>query len=173
MRSPVTKRWRLLRACVFAGVASQLAALGHVWAGGALPDPALLIVVSVVLGGAVTGLTRRRRTFPEILAALVAAQLAFHVMVEATAHHVDHVDDARMVVFHLVAALGSAWVMTAGESSLFKLFAAVHRVLVGRALRPRVLDQPSWTVKTAEQSNPLRESGVLTSVSRRGPPVAA
>jgi len=49
-------RWRLLRAGVFALVATQLAALGHVVGGGQLPDPAMLLTIGIFLGGSLSGL---------------------------------------------------------------------------------------------------------------------
>ena len=138
MPDPTTTRWRLLRGTVFAVLAGQLAALGHLLGGGALPDPAVLITVTVFLGGAVSSLARRRRTGPQILGMLVLSQVVFHAVFLLTAGHAVHpgrpedsisVGAAQMVAFHLIAALATSWLLTSGEGTLFRLFGALRRVL--------------------------------------------
>ena len=78
-----------------------------------------------------------------------------------------------MLLFHLVAAALTAALLAGGESMLFRLFAALHRVLLAGSdpldgLAAAGLDRGDhrrgrWTL--------LRET-VASAVSRRGPPVS-
>jgi hypothetical protein len=177
---PTTTRWRLIRGTAFAVLAGQLAALGHLLGGGALPDPAVLITVTVFLGGAASSLARRRRTGPQILGLLAASQIVFHAVFLLTAGHGGHagqpavagsVGTAQMIAFHLIAALATSWLLTHGEDTVFRLFAALRRVL---ASGPRILvvpPLPGWTVAVGDGSGAVRlRAGELSLISRRGPP---
>ena len=79
-----------------------------------------------------------------------------------------------MLAFHLFAALAAAALMAGGESTLFRLFAALHRVLVRHRLAQPVLLAPGWTAVITGGSGGVRlRSGELCQVSRRGPPLSA
>lgn len=176
MPTPTSTRWRLFRASVFAVIAAGLAALGHALAGGGLPDPAVLLTVTVFLGGAVSSLASSRRTGPQIFAMLVLSQLVFHVLFEVTATHAQHsggvaVDTGSMLAFHLAAALATSWLLTCGESTLFRLFAALRRVLHPARRALAVPCTPSWTALVAADNASARlRAGELSLISRRGPP---
>ncbi len=177
-----------MRAGLFAVIATLLAALGHLLAGGALPDPVVLVTVTVFLGGSVSGFTGRRSTGPQILAAMLTSQLAFHLafslMATPMAGHgmaghgmasgglpAGTGESAGMVAFHVVAALATSWVMTGGESSLFRLFAALHRVLLDAVRTPPVALSPGWTALVPAAAAGLQLSvAELSAGSRRGPP---
>jgi hypothetical protein len=179
VQAPTSTGWRVFRASVFAVLATQLAALGHVMGGGLLPDPAVLLTIAVFLGGSLSGLATRRRTVTQIFAVLAASQLVFHADFEVTATHAGHgaggpLDTPRMLVFHLFAALAAAALMAGGESTLFRLFAALHRVLVRVRIVQAVVLAPGWTAVITGSSGAVRlRSGVLSQVSRRGPPLSA
>ncbi len=176
MRTPTSRGWRLARAGVFAVAASLLAALGHVLAGGGLPDPAVLITVTVFLGGSLSGFTGGRRTGLQIVAALLASQLAFHLTFSLAAHPTAGEpagvgEPARMIALHVLAAVAVGWLMTAGESTLFRLFAALHRALLSTARRPPVGLAPHWTACVPAGVVGLRASSTeLSAGSWRGPP---
>ena len=163
----------MLRASVFAVVATALTALGHLNGGGHAPDPAILIMLAGLVAASVSGLADRRLSGLQITAMLAASQVCFHLLFEVTAHQSGSVDVARMVSFHLFAAAAAAWVMTVGESALFRLFAALHRLIV--RLRPAAPTRlaPSWTAVLADDSCPGQRRSLATSVTRRGPPVAS
>jgi hypothetical protein len=162
----------MLRASVFAVVATSLAAIGHVNGGGHSPDPAILIVLAMLVAASVSGLADRRLSGLQITAMLAASQVCFHLLFEVTAHQSGSVDVARMVSFHLFAAAASAWVMTVGESALFRLFAALHRLIVRLRAAAPICITPSWTAILADQSCPGQRRSLAASVTRRGPPVA-
>ena len=118
----------------------------------ALPDPAVLITVTLFLGGAVCSLARRRRTGPQILGMLLLSQVVFHAAfrspqtmpgtsVNRSPGHPGTAATAQMLAFHLIAALATAWLLTGGEDTLFRLFAALRRVL---ASGPRILVVPPF-----------------------------
>jgi len=177
VRAPTSPRWRLLRASVFAAVATSLAALGHVNGGGQAPDPAVLIVLAVLVAGTVCGLADRRLSGLQITAMLAASQVCFHLLFEVTAHHsgsvdVGSVDLARMVSFHLFAASASAWVLTVGERALFRIFAALHRMIVRLSPATPIPLAPSWTALLADLSARVLHQALGAAVTRRGPPVA-
>ena len=182
MRAPTSPRWRLLRASVFTAVATSLAALGHVNGGGHTPDPAILIVLAVLVAGTVRGLADRRLSGLQITAMLAASQVCFHLLFEVTAHHtgsvdvgsvdVGSVDVARMVSFHLFAASASAWVLTVGERALFRIFAALHRMIVRLSPATPIPLAPSWTALLADLSARVLHQALGATVTRRGPPVA-
>jgi len=169
----------MLRASVFAVVAVHLAALGHALAGGGLPDPAVLLTVTLFVGAAVASLATQRRTGPQILGMMILSQLAFHAVFEVTATHAGHVaatatvDTGQMLAAHLAAALATSWLLTGGESALFRFWATLSRVLVRR---PRIIvvpALPTWTVLIDDGTGALRLlAGDLSLISRRGPPRA-
>ena len=155
---------------MFAGVATSLAALGHVNGGGHAPDPTILIVVAVLIATTVSGLADRRLSGLQITATLAASQVCFHLLFEVTAHHSGSVDVGRMVTFHLFAAAASAWVMTVGERALFRLFAALHRLIVRLYPSSPVRLAPSWTALLADRPAPRLHQALAACISRRGPP---
>ena len=164
--------WRLFRAAVFAVVASQLAAMGHLLGGGHLPDVTVLITVAVFLGGSLSGLARRRRPGWQIFLGMLASQLAFHTAFEVTAHHDGPMNAARMLVFHLFAAMAASWLMAGGESMLFRLFAALHRVLAPLRRIPAIAFPPNWTaVISGDAAGGRLRVPEVSVVSRRGPPL--
>lgn len=183
MRTPTSKGWRLLRAGIFAVVATQLAALGHLLAGGALPNPAVLLTLTVFLGGSLSGFAGRRRSGPQIFGALLASQLVFHLALTLTAHPMEGHPMAaqaggsggaeRMIAFHIVAAVVASWVMASGESTMFRLFSALHRVLRLAPTKATIDASPAWTALIPTGTVGVRPSAAdLSTASRRGPPPA-
>jgi hypothetical protein len=78
-----------------------------------------------------------------------------------------------MLTFHLVAALAASVVMGCGETMLFRLFAALHRVIVWPVRgRPSIELAPAWTAVITGDPEVVRlRAGDLSVPSRRGPPV--
>ena len=156
---------------MFALVTAYLAALGHVVGGGGLPDFAPLLLAAVLIAGSVSGLARGRRSTGQIFGLMLASQLAFHLLFAVTAHagH-EHLDLVRMAVFHLLAAVGATAVLARGEDTLFRLFAALTRVVL-RTLPPApVVRTRTWTVVNADDERVPATASCPAPVSRRGPP---
>jgi hypothetical protein len=173
--TPTNTRWRFFRAGVFAVLATWLAALGHLLGGGRLPDLSVLFAVTIFLGGSLSGLATKRRSGWQIFIVLAASQLVFHAAFQLTAHsHATEswVPTGQLLVFHLVAALLTSAVMTSGESTLFRLFATLHRALAPARIRSVVWLPPEWTaVITGGAGGGLLDDSVAAVVSRRGPPL--
>jgi len=175
--TPTSTRWRFFRAGVFAVLATWLAALGHSLGGGRLPDLSVLLTVTIFLGGSLSGLATKMRSGGQIFFVLVASQLLFHVAFQLTAHsHATEswVPTGDLLLFHLIAAGLTSALLAGGESTLFRLFAALHRVLAPARIRPVVGLAPEWTaVITDGAGGSLLEDAVAAAVSRRGPPAVA
>ncbi|MET0866252.1 MAG: hypothetical protein ABWZ98_18115 [Nakamurella sp.] len=174
MVTPTSTSWRYFRAGVFAVVATQLAALGHLLGGGQLPDLSILLTVTVFLGGSLSGLAGSRRTSWQLFAALVASQLVFHAAFQLTTH--SHgtgswVPSGPMLVFHLAAAAATAALLAGADSMLFRLFAALHRVLVPVRTALVVELPPRWTAVIVGEAGAEYGCATTSCVSRRGPPV--
>ena len=176
MVTPTGTGWRFFRSGTFAVFATQLAALGHLLGGGQLPDLSILLTVTVFLGGSLTGLAKSRRKGRQIFAAMVASQVVFHAAFQLTVHSdesVSWVPGGRMLLFHLVAAGVTATLLARGESMLFRLFAALHRVLLPARIRPIVGAVPHWTaVITGGAGGELLRDVRAAAASRRGPPIS-
>jgi predicted membrane channel-forming protein YqfA (hemolysin III family) len=175
--TPTSTRWRFFRAGVVAVVATWLAALGHVLGGGQLPDLAVLFTVTIFVGGSLSGLATKRRSGGQIFGVLVVSQLLFHVAFQLTAH--SHAAESwlptgQLLLFHLIAATLTSVLLAGGESTLFRLFAALHRAFAPARIRPVVGLAPQWTaVITGGAGGALLEDAVAAAVSRRGPPAVA
>ncbi len=137
----------------------------------------MLVTVTVFLGGSLSGFARRSRTGPQILGALLASQLAFHLAFSLTAHPMARESGIgggaeRMIAFHVVGAVVASWVMASGESTVFRLFAALHRVLLIAPTAPTVGVFPSWTALIPTGTGGVGPSAAdLSTASRRGPPL--
>lgn len=174
MQAPTTSNWRLLRGGVFALLATQLAAMAHAAGGGELPDLSVLLTVAVFVGGSVAALATRRWTWPWIWTALAASQLVFHLVFLVTAHHPGSIEGGRMLVFHLLCVAVTAWVLSGGESALFRLYRVLRRWILPMRIGTPVHLAPSWTVLIWLGAGlRLGLDGALTGHRRRGPPVYA
>lgn len=137
----------------------------------------MLVTVTVFLGGSLSGFARRSRTGPQILGALLASQLAFHLAFSLTAHPMARESGIgggaeRMIAFHVVGAVVASWVMASGESTVFRLFAALHRVLLIAPTAPTIGVFPSWTALIPTGTGGVGPSAAdLSTASRRGPPL--
>ena len=171
MQAPTTPRWRLLRGATLAAVATELAALGHVVGGGALPDPAVLVTVGVFVGGAAASVATRRRSGLQIFGVLAASQLLFHAAFAATAHHGGPVDAGRMLAFHVLSAVIASWLLAGGDATLFGLFTMLRRTLRTLRTTPAIGLPPGWTAVLVEGQGALRlRTARFARTRRRGPP---
>jgi hypothetical protein len=132
---------RALRVSLLGGGSLLLATAAHLSGGGTLPSPGVLAVAAFVLCLVALVLTRHRVRLPVLLAALVPQQVALHVLFDTAAAAVGGCTTAQaahhamtvltcmpahgmgptgyawpMVVGHLVATLGTAWLLARGEA---------------------------------------------------------
>lgn len=153
---------RALRVALLGGGSLLLATAAHLSGGGTLPAPGVLAVAAFVLGLVAVLLTRHRVRLPLLVAALIPQQVALHVLFDTAAaaaggctpvqaaHHAMSVLSCMpthgmgpmgyawpMFVGHLVATLGTAWLLAIGEAWCWRLVDRVARAAYATpALRP-------------------------------------
>ncbi|MTD15687.1 hypothetical protein GIS00_17270 [Nakamurella sp. YIM 132087] len=162
--------WRVPRAVVFAGSSALLATAGHQAAGGGLPDPAVTVVVGAALVPMAVGLADRRRSALSVTGALLAAQVLFHLLFSASAHHGsgDGWPSGRMVVFHLLAALLTGLVLTAADRAAGRV--GRRRLVLSAGVAAGPIAILSWFVRTTAVPGPALARLVSGPAVRRGPP---
>lgn len=172
--APVSGRWRGVRGGVVATTAALLAAAGHTLGGGAPPDLALLLPAAAGVGVVASGFARRRLTFPTLLALLSAAQIACHALFTLSAHpSAVTLSLQTMVVFHLVAAVVTALVLTGAEGALYAVLAPARITRLLITARPAGLGHGvSWTAILPEGQITVRPAPARSPAPRRGPPIA-
>jgi hypothetical protein len=153
---------RAARVALLGGGSLLLATAAHLAGGGTLPGPGVLAVAGFALGLVAVLLTRRRIRLPVVLVALVPQQVLLHVLFDTAAaaaggcspvqaaHHAMAVLTCMpahgmgpmgyawpMFVGHVVATLGTAWLLAQGEASCWRLAARVAQAAyVVPAARP-------------------------------------
>ena len=161
-----------LRGVTLTLLVALLTAIGHVAAGGGLPDLSLLVVLLPLLGGAFVALAERARSFPATLGVLATGQLVIHAALSAL--HPMAADGTRpMLVLHVLITLVTAVAVRYADAAVLAVAAALRRV-VPRKLTPPPADRPLPTRPVPPLDLPARRARLLTvAVLRRGPPVWA
>ena len=152
MPGPTSRFWLTCRSASFALVTAYVSGLGHLLGGGSLPPIGTLLFAAAVVG----------------------AQLAFHLLFSLDAHDMAPLDLPRMLAFHVVAAVLCALILAHGDRALFRLFAALHRVVDRALATPATL--PSWPRPPAAAADPFARPAArhhCTTAPRRGPPQLA
>lgn len=179
---PTSPRWRAVRGGTFAAVAALLAMMGHAVGGGDIPDPSVVLLPAVALGFVMTSAgdrsprpVHRPRPVGLVFGVLAAGQLAFHLLFSVTAHTGagmggEPLDLTRMIVFHLVAAAGTALVVARGEAALFRLFEAVRKVATPPPVAARIDPWMPWTAVILDVYAAGPGGWLPDSAPRRGPP---
>ena len=159
---PLRGAGRASRVALLGGGSLLLATAAHLSGGGTLPSPGVLAVAAFVLGLVAVLLTRRRVRLPVLVAALVPQQVGLHVLFDTAAaaaggctpvqaaHHAMTMLTCMpvhgmgpmgyawpMFVGHLVATLGTAWLLARGEAWCWRLVDRIaHAAYATPALRP-------------------------------------
>jgi hypothetical protein len=169
----------MLRAAVLAALSALLAAVGHVAGGGAVPDLAILAVLSPLLAGVFVTVAERCRGMAGTLATLGAGQFALHqlMVLMHPAHHVEHgvaVPSATLMLgMHAAGTLVTAVLVRHADRAVTGLVAALRRI-VRRRSTPPPADRPLPTLAVPGPAVPSRLALVLSAADvRRGPPVAS
>jgi hypothetical protein len=164
---------RLLRGLALAGLSTLLVGVGHVLAGGAVPDLGLLVVLFPLLTAAVVGLAERCRTLWATVATLAAGQYALHVLLGLLHTHAPvgaGPGGRTMLALHAVATLLVAALLRNADRGLAAVAAAVRRVLPRRPFVPPA-DGPLPSLRVVGPARPLLRSVVAATPVHRGPPV--
>jgi hypothetical protein len=164
---------RLLRGLALAGLSTLLVGVGHLLAGGAVPDLGLLAVLFPLLTGAVVGLAERCRNLWATVATLGAGQYALHVLLDLLHTHAPVAPGpggATMLALHAVATLLVAALLRNADRGLAAVAAAVRRVLPRRPFVPPA-DGPLPSLRPTRAAWPLPRTVLAALPVRRGPPV--
>jgi hypothetical protein len=159
-----------LRGVTLTLLVALLTAVGHVAAGGELPDLSLLVILLPLLAGAFVALAERARSFPATVAVLAAGQLVLHLTLAAL--HPMAADGSRpMLLLHVLVTLVTAVAVRYADAAVLAVAAALRRVVL-RRLPPPPADRPLPTRPVPPLDLPARRARLLTVADvRRGPPV--
>jgi hypothetical protein len=162
---------RLLRGMVTAGLSTLLIAVGHVLAGGAVPDLTVLVVLFPLLTAALVGVADHRRSTTATIVTLGAGQLALHVLLGLLHPHAHTAaEPVAMVAAHAAATLVVAVFLRHADQALATAGAALRRVLPRRPFVPPA-DGPLRPLRVAGPARALRSLTLVAVPARRGPPV--
>ena len=162
-----------LRGVVTAALSTLLIAVGHVLAGGSVPDLAVLIVLFPLLTGAVVGVADRCRSASATIATLAGGQYALHVLL-AVLHPHPPADAApsglTMFALHAVATLVVTVLLGYADRAVAAVGSALRRVLPRRPFFPPA-DGPLRSLRVAAVALVPRQLALAAVPTRRGPPV--
>jgi hypothetical protein len=168
-----TARGPRLRGVVTAALSTLLIAVGHVLAGGSVPDLAVLVVLFPLLTGAVVGVADRCRSTSATIATLAGGQYALHVLL-AVLHPHPPVDAApsglTMFALHAVATLVVTVLLGHADRAVAAVGSALRRVLPRRPFVPPA-DGPLRPLRVAAVALVPRQLALAAVPTRRGPPV--
>lgn len=176
--TPTKGALRVLRGALLALTSASLSVAAHTAAGGAIPEPGITTVITLLMVGAGVAFADRRRGSRDIVGAVGFNQVALHVFLQVTGSH-EYVhstaqmpfDPLAMTVGHAVVAVLTALVLTGAESALFVIAKVLGLILPRKcATRPartpfRARPLPAATVRVWGEVLYQRIH------SRRGPPV--
>ncbi|WP_147200885.1 hypothetical protein [Pseudonocardia asaccharolytica] len=123
-------------------MSTLLTAVGHVAAGGAIPDLTLLVVLFPLLASLMSGLADACRSTLGLLLVLGGGQLFMHEVMHVLAH--PHAADPAtftwpgMLAMHAGATLVTGAMVREADRALLALFAALLRRLPRRLVPPPV-----------------------------------
>jgi hypothetical protein len=158
---------------VLAALCTLVAVVGHARGGGDVPPIPALLVVAGLVGTAFVVLADRRREFSEILFAALVCQPAFHIAFALPVHgHGGTVPiDLPMVTGHVLAALGTASLLSYGEAALWAAYHLLTGVRPPRLEPVPVLPPPAAARYENVELAPIRRRLLARIPPRRGPPV--
>lgn len=147
-----------------------LALGGHLLGGGMMPDLFTVAVVSGLLVWVLAALARKRRSFAQILVAMLLTQATFHLMFEISSHRPAEFASTSMLIFHAIAGVFLAVLLAHGERLLFGFFGALRRLWprVSKTLPP--IADLTWVALVGVSELHLQLAEMRTCSRRRGPP---
>ena len=176
---PLASGWgRVLRGLTLSTACLLVPTTGHTVAGGGFPAAGPFLFGAALLAAACVALADRRLTAGGIAALLLAAQPAFHVLLNLSGHsHGGHAmaSSPGMVAAHLVAAGVLTALLAGGESVLWSLAALSSVVLLQRVGALMRLPESPGHVRPVPRMDDRMAHGYVLSVTRtaprRGPPL--
>ncbi|ONI72767.1 hypothetical protein ALI144C_42945 [Actinosynnema sp. ALI-1.44] len=168
-----------MRGWTLAVSSGALAIAAHGMAGGATPDAALAVLLTMIVAWAGTSVASRVDGLLSVLTALGMAQAAMHLVLNyAVPSHADHhmapapVDPVVMTAAHTVATALTALLLTQADAAM-RVVSTAMRLLLDLAEPPRFPAVASATYALPESPDRIDHirAVLLRRVhSRRGPP---
>lgn len=160
---------RTLRGAALAVTSATLTIAAHGLGGGELSEFIHALPLVVLIAFAAASLADRRTGRISVIAGLGTAQLAQHLLLTWVNHEHNNTLTAQMFVAHLVAATLTGLLLFHAENALFRLFAAVSR-LIPRRLTPLPVTRPVRTFTSTPHVKQAHETRLRRANGRRGPP---
>ncbi|MEQ7123051.1 hypothetical protein ABN034_00900 [Actinopolymorpha sp. B11F2] len=176
---------RVARGGLLAVCCAMLALAGHVIGGGDVPKAHTWVAVAVLTGAGFSVLADRQRSFGQVLAGAVAAQAGFHLAFSLTgpgagdhaqpaaggSHGMGLPTDLAMVGGHLLAAAGTAALVTHGDTVLWSLVELLGLVRMPPLGAPLVVTVPCSPAPSPPDLPRPGASLCARAHPRRGPPL--
>ncbi|SDP77275.1 hypothetical protein SAMN05421507_114105 [Lentzea jiangxiensis] len=160
---------RTLRGAALASTSAALTITAHGLGGGELTEFVHALPLVALIAFAAASLADRRTGKLSVIAGLGTAQLAQHLLLTWVTHEHSNTLTWHMVVAHLVAASLTGLLLFHAENALFRLFAAVTR-LIPRRLTPLPVATPARTFTGTPYVQNAHYLDVVRANRRRGPP---
>ncbi|MET9226960.1 hypothetical protein [Lentzea sp. NPDC003310] len=160
---------RTLRGFALALTSSALTITAHGLGGGEISEFIHALPLVVLIAFAAASLADRRTGKLSIIAGLGTAQLAQHLLLTWVSHEHTGTLTGQMFVAHLVAATLTGILLFHAENALFRLFAAVTR-LIPRRLTPLPVTTPARTFTSTPYVRNAHVLDLQRANRRRGPP---
>ncbi|WP_329788373.1 hypothetical protein V1227_27880 [Lentzea sp. DG1S-22] len=164
-----TNELRTLRGVALASTSAALTITAHGLGGGELTEFVHALPLVALIAFAAASLADRRTGKLSVIAGLGTAQLAQHLLLTWVTHEHNNTLTGQMFVAHLVAATLTGLLLFHAENALFRLFAAVTR-LVPRRLTPLPVATPARTFTSTPYVQNAHYLDVVRANRRRGPP---
>ncbi|MFD5824014.1 hypothetical protein [Lentzea sp. NPDC060358] len=167
-----TSGMRTLRGTALALTSAALTITAHGLGGGELSEFVHAVPLVALIAFAAASLADRRSGKLSVVAGLGTAQLAQHLLLTWVGH--DHTTTLTWPMFaaHLVAATLTGLLLFHAETALFRLVAAVTR-LIPRRLTPLPATRPLRTFTSTPYVRNAHFLDITRANRRRGPPCAS
>lgn len=160
---------RTLRGAALALTSATLTIAAHGLGGGELSEFIHALPLVVLIAFAAASLADKRTGKLSVIAGLGTAQLAQHLLLTWVNHGHANTLTGQMFVAHLVAATLTGLLLFHAENALFRLFAAVTR-LIPRRLTPLPAVSPTRMFTSTPHVQRTYAVELSRAHGRRGPP---
>ena len=160
---------RTLRGAALALTSAALTITAHGLGGGEIGEFIHALPLVVLIAFAAASLADKRTGKLSVIAGLGTAQLAQHLLLTWVNHEHTNTLTGQMFVAHLVAATLTGLLLFHAENALFRLFAAVTR-LIPRRLTPQPVTTPVRTFTSTPYVRNAHHTDLRRANGLRGPP---
>ncbi|MGI5503776.1 hypothetical protein [Lentzea sp. CA-135723] len=167
-----TSELRTARGAALALTSAALTITAHGLGGGELSEFIHALPLVVLIAFAASSLADKRSGKLSVIAGLGTAQLAQHLLLTWVNHEHTNTLTGQMFVAHLVAATLTGILLFHAENALFRLFAAVRR-LIPRRLTPLPVTTPARTFTGTPHVRSAHQLDLVRANRRRGPPIGS